>query len=395
VAAIALLLPSIALAADAPLRGTLLLDDFEPRAVQVVRISTSGVEIIDGQGGKRQTLPLDRLLRIDATDARPADAGRQRAQEGFAFVFRDGQRWSGTPGELKGDDLEFKPLSGEIKLVPLKSLAAVVSLKSPVTAQNTATAATADELLLANGDVASGVVSASTATNVTLTTADGTALPVDWTNVRAVRFAATGAGSAAASPPAGFRVSLADGGVLDGQSLELDENGLRLRTGGEEAMKFSIADVTSIESRGGKARLLANVPPTEARHEPYFPPSGSASLPPAANAVGPLSFAGRAVRSFIPARPRSVMSWSLDGTARTFATRYGIAEGRPLADVTVRVRLDDQVVHERAHVRAGALSQLLKLPLGTARTLTLEVDFGDTYDVQDDFHWVEPALLSE
>ena len=30
-----------------------------------------------------------------------------------------------------------------------------------------------------------------------------------------------------------------------------------------------------------------------------------------------------------------------------------------------------------------------------AKRITLEVDWGDTYDVQDRFNWIEPALLKE
>ena len=89
------------------------------------------------------------------------------------------------------------------------------------------------------------------------------------------------------------------------------------------------------------------------------------------------------------------MRWSLDGAAKTFVARYAIPEGRSVADVTVRIKLDDKIVFERAHVHSGPPSDFVQLPLGGAKSLTLEVDFGETFDVQDDLYWIEPALLSD
>ena len=43
--------------------------------------------------------------------------------------------------------------------------------------------------------------------------------------------------------------------------------------------------------------------------------------------------------------------------------------------------------------RAAMLSPAVVLDLAGAKTLTLEVDYGENYDVQDRFNWIEPALL--
>jgi hypothetical protein len=59
------------------------------------------------------------------------------------------------------------------------------------------------------------------------------------------------------------------------------------------------------------------------------------------------------------------------------------------------VKLDDKVVHETADFVAGKLADVVQVPLAGAKTLTLEVDYGKTYDVQDRFNWIEPALLAE
>jgi hypothetical protein len=77
-------------------------------------------------------------------------------------------------------------------------------------------------------------------------------------------------------------------------------------------------------------------------------------------------------------------------------TQYAIEpDDAPYANVTVRIKLDGKVVHERMDFAAGELSPVITLDTGGARTLTLEVDYGKNADVQDRFLWIEPALLRE
>ena len=59
----------------------------------------------------------------------------------------------------------------------------------------------------------------------------------------------------------------------------------------------------------------------------------------------------------------------------------------------MRIRLDGNVVHEKPHVTAGEMSRVILVPLKSAKTITLEVDFGDNYGVQDKLDWIEPALV--
>jgi hypothetical protein len=59
----------------------------------------------------------------------------------------------------------------------------------------------------------------------------------------------------------------------------------------------------------------------------------------------------------------------------------------------VRVLLDGKPVHERKSFTAGELSPVVVVPLAKAKALTLEVDFGGNYNVQDRFSWIEPALV--
>src|SRR5206468_11290317 len=82
----------------------------------------------------------------------------------------------------------------------------------------------------------------------------------------------------------------------------------------------------------------------------------------------------------------SRLAWDLDGTYAAFRTRYAIDGDGPLADVTVRIKLDDKVAYEKEHVRAGVLSAVVLLDLTNAKRLTLEVDFGANGSTQDRFN---------
>jgi hypothetical protein len=57
------------------------------------------------------------------------------------------------------------------------------------------------------------------------------------------------------------------------------------------------------------------------------------------------------------------------------------------------VKLDDKVVHEQTDFRAGVLAPPLVIDVTGKKQLILEVDYGQNYDVQDRFNWIEPAFL--
>jgi hypothetical protein len=112
----------------------------------------------------------------------------------------------------------------------------------------------------------------------------------------------------------------------------------------------------------------------------------------------PIRFGDRTFARGIGVHAYSRLTWQLpDGGKRykTFRTRYAIDGDKPYANVTVRVKLDEKVVHEAQDFVAGALSDVVQVPLAGAKALTLEVDYGKTYDVQDRFNWIEPALLAQ
>jgi hypothetical protein len=110
----------------------------------------------------------------------------------------------------------------------------------------------------------------------------------------------------------------------------------------------------------------------------------------------PIRFGGRTYERGIGVHAYARLAWEFDASRyKAFRTQYALDGQLPYANVTVRIKLDDRVAHEVKDFRAGALAPLVVLDTKGAKRITLEVDWGDTYDVQDRFNWIEPALLKE
>jgi hypothetical protein len=164
-----------------------------------------------------------------------------------------------------------------------------------------------------------------------------------------------------------------------------------------------LAQVWGIEQIGGPVLWVSSMTPTENVQIPYFGGSSEAGSFPARFDLSvdgsPMQFDGRSLQHGIGVHAYSRLSFAIEPGWTGFRTQYAIDQQsdspRPLADVTVRIRLDKKIVYERPHVRAGALSNVVALELNGAKQLTLEADYGDAGDVQAHLDWIEPALLRQ
>jgi hypothetical protein len=233
----------------------------------------------------------------------------------------------------------------------------------------------------------------------------GNETPVPLDGIRNVMFASTAGAAAAAKQQGGagagrsFRIRLDDGSVITAP---------RLRTAANDTLVVSLADkaaaprnlplesVATIEQLNGPVSWLSSRPPAENVQTPLLETPRPARMDRAVTGK-PIRFGDRAYARGIGVAPYSRITWPIDAKVRgdyqTFRTQYAIEGAGQYAEVAVRIKLDEKVVHERAKLTAGELSPVVLVPLGAAKTLTLEVDFGGNYGVQDRFNWIEPALV--
>lgn len=362
---------------------TLTTADFQARHARELTLDETGARFQDASGAD-QAIPWEQILQAEREGAAPRPAGA------YTLHLISGDRIAGAPVALEGETLRWKSeLAGELAFaIRQVSFLARADRQPP----REEAARTEDAVQLANGDVVRGIVMAISATEVNVQAAGGAApAAVPLESVVAVQFASSAAGEAKPSQRA-FRVSLNDGSRLTGSSVALGGEELTLTLSSGDTRKIPVAQVIGIEQANGPVAWLSSVPPDESVHTPLFETVRPARMDQSVSG-DPIRFGDRTFTRGIGVHSRSVIRWPLDGQYRSFRTQYAIDGELPYANVTVRILLDDQVVHERADFAAGELSPVVQLPLGNARQLVLEVDYGRTYDVQDRFNWIEPALL--
>jgi hypothetical protein len=372
--------------------------DFRTERVGLRSLDDRAVTVKTGQSEPHQ-VPLDRLLMLERIGDRPA-----ASQVQFIATLVGEDRAAGKPGSLSGENLVWEnPTLGQITL-PVKSIVSIVrvvpgqdpqqviaSLSQPSSLPTTQQ--TEDIVALVNGDSVKGIVSSIGATAISVQQGGGETIDVPLDSITRVIFAATGAAPVAATH--GFRISLADGSAITASRVKLsnaDQN-LSFYLSDGSPRRVAMPQVLGIEQVNGPVVWLSSQRPSESVQTPFFELSWPARMDRAVDGE-PIRVGERTFSRGIGVHSYSRVSFPIDPAMRAFRTQYAIAGDWPYANVTVRIKLDDQIAFEKTDVRSGALAPPVLIDLdGHARTLTLEVDYGQNYDVQDRFNWIEPALL--
>jgi hypothetical protein len=298
-----------------------------------------------------------------------------------------GDQIGGEPVSLTGEALLWKnPSLGEIS-IPSGRLVAMTAPDKPAPQDRKRE----DVVGLANGDTVHGIIASLAPDKITVQTDAGNS-DVPMASVASVSFAAT---PSPGSDARAFRVKLDDGSSLVGPQVRLEGDHLTLTLGKTADRKIALAHVTTVEQVNGPVSWLSSRTPAEAVYYRFIggPQQPAAYMDRSWGGQRGIDFKGRAVAHGIAVHALSRLTWTLDGKYEAFRTRYAIeGDSAGLADATVRVRLDDKVAYEKAHVRSGKLSPVVLLDLKGAKKLTLEVDGGTAY-AQDTLDWIEPALL--
>ncbi len=388
--AIVLFIASAASAQD----WTITTADFRSQPATLRSLSADGVGISTA-GSTTQpvasTVPLDQFVSA-VRSAQSTGTGAP-----FTLLLSGGDRLAGTPGGVADEKLTWNsPMLGKLN-IPLRRL---VALGHGDGAAAPDQPPKQDIVTLANGDVVSGVLTDCTGQTITIST-DGGPVNVPLSSVNKAVFAATTAGGVE-SAHHGFRVRLADGSAVSAVDVSISQNHLSLTLEGKPPQNVSLdlSQVVGVEQIDGPVCWVSSLAPVENLQVPYF--GSSASWPARFDESvdgTPIQFNGRRFDHGIGVHAYSRLSFAIEPGWAGFRTQYGIDQQsgspRPLADVTVRIRLDDKVVYEQPHVRGGTLSGVVALELNGAKRLTLEADYGDSGDIQAHLDWIEPALLRQ
>ena len=373
---------SAAAAARADVVWSLTTGDFKTDTVTLTAVDDKSLTVAAPDGPR--TVALADVVQL----SRPAP---DRPLSGLVLCTTGGQRLVGTPRRVDGNNLVwFANGIGEVP-VPLDQLLAV--LRDRTTAAGLTDARADDAIKLGTGDAVHGVVTDVSEAAFTLTPAGGDPVKVAPAAVTSVLFATPPGGRPAVSPPA-FLVHVIGGSRVAAASLALAGDKLAVTTPAGPVLAMPLAQVDTIEHTGGRVVWLSGRDPATSVHTPYLDGTYPARIDLTVTGQ-PIRFAGVTYAHGIGVHSRSVLTYDLQPGDTTFRTRYAVDGNQPLADIDVSVLLDGKPVHTKVGLKSGELSPLVEVSLAGAKTLTLRVDYGKNYDVQDRVNWIEPAIVRD
>jgi len=363
---------------------TLLTADFRHQSVTLVQLDDTGARVLIG-GGEPTLVPLANVLELDHAAAAPNPAPPRGKYNLFLL---GGDRLSGDLVGMQDEILSWRsPALGEVK-IPIRQLRAISTLESPPDLDEDRKE---DQVLLGNRDTVHGIVTGIADGKLNVQSA-GDAVPVPLEAMTTVYFASTGAPT---KPDArSFRVRFTDDSSLTAPSVGVEGDSLSLKLADGSERKLPLSAVRGIEQLNGPVSWLSTHVPVS-NEQVWF---SEATFP--ARMDVPMDAGGRTWQRGIAAHADSRITYALDGSWKVFRTRYAIDSARNarsgvIANVTVRVLLDDQPAYVEKSVRAGKISPVMEIDLGSAKSLTLEVMHNDPTGSQAWLDWLEPALLRD
>ncbi len=250
-----------------------------------------------------------------------------------------------------------------------------------------------DALLLANRDLATGVLTAIDWDGFALETDDGER------RFAHDRVLAAGVVNDPPTPSAGLVAALAlhDGSVLHvgdwRLDLDADQPTLSVRLVSGENLRLNVAGIEELEIAGGRWWWLDEQTPYDVEHVP----PGQLDWPHRTreDVLGDsLQTAGRMFDRGLGVHSRSVLTYRINGEYDAFTTYLGMDDsGGPLSNVDIAIVVDGQRVFEQANISCGKLYGPVTVPLTGASQLSLVVGFGKHGGVQDRFNWLDAALI--
>ncbi len=361
---------------------------FQTRQIKLQGISAQGLLV--AQDGEGSIIGWDDVLDLTAQWTQSVAAAGK-----FNLYLSGGDHLSGEPVNVADEKLEWtSPSLGDIQ-IPLSRL---VGISTAGAAPDGLDESRTDDLVrLANGDSVHGIVTQIGASGVTLQAGDATPT-LGWETMKAVLFST-------APQPLGsnrrtFRVRFAGDAAISAVNITLSGDKLTLNLDDKTARQVSVSSVIAIEQLNGPVSWLTARSPSENIYKPMFSENFPTRFDRTVGDGQPIREKFPAFHHGIGCHSYSKLVYDLNGNGpgggtgyAGFRTQFAIDSDSPLADVTVRILLDDKVTVEQKNVKAGMIYPVVIVGLGAAKKLALEVDYGKNYATEDRFVWLDPALI--
>lgn len=286
----------------------------------------------------------------------------------------------------------------------LDQLARPDELAGPAAKESPAAIAAGLRVTLDNADIVDGKLASLSAEELVIDTATGKiTLGVD--RVRALAFA----------PPATptktprsvrFVVGATDGSRIIALETSLTADGLQLTTPAGTKLNLGRDKFAAIQTLGGKATYLSDLPASGYKHVPYL--STTWPLATDRNVIGGrLRAGGNEFLKGLGMHSAASATYALDRPYRRFeaalaiddsAQPQGGGETSKLGSVIFRVYIDTgdgvwKLRHTSETIRGGDAPTPVSVDLAGAKRLSLIVDFADRADEGDRANWLDARLV--
>lgn len=190
-----------------------------------------------------------------------------------------------------------------------------------------------------------------------------------------------------------YRVRLPGGHAIPVRWTKIDATTVTLETLWGHALPIRRPAVAGLEVVNGRVAWLAELSPSREEQVPWF----DRVIPWRADQStmgGPLRIGERTYQHGLCVHSRTVLEYDLGGGFERFHCDVGLlAPEGELGNAAVRVLADGAVLFEQSALTAQSPPQTVDIDLAGKERLTLEVDFGEQYDVGDHVVWGDAYLL--
>ena len=188
-------------------------------------------------------------------------------------------------------------------------------------------------------------------------------------------------------------VHLNTGDKLSGKWTAIKAGAVCLQMPWEQTWELPLDGIVDISTRNGNLVHLSDLEPATVEQTPYFsrlmPYKRDTSLD-----GEPLKMKNTSYGKGLAVHSRCVLTYALDGQFTKFKTTVGFddAAGKQ-GNVSCRVLANGKELFAKPVLKADQDPQAIDVSVQNAKTLTLEIDFGDNEDTGDRVIWAEPRLF--
>jgi len=389
--------PAALLAADPPSSVTLRTVEGERLEGRLVRLSLGEGVVLQADGGRRSIAPDAWMQLMPETGSAPPDpATKDRPVDEVTIRLSYGDRLVGRVVDEAKDALVIETSDLGRVLVPLDDLASITTARAGTAAYrgaddwfNRAPSPTDDAVLLTNGDVARGFITAIDAQGVTLDASTGPAT-LPYRLVVALRTVHP----APANLPAPYAtVQLRDTSRVTARSIDWTDQGVEMKLRCGSTAHTSASRIERVECATPRWTWLTELRPVSVEQVPMLALGWDYKVNRNVRG-GPLVVAGQTFDHGLGVHARSVLVYELGGQYKEFVTALGLDDDSgPYADVSVTVLVDGRPRLQTTGLKRGTLNPPVRIDVTRAGRIELVVDFGQNGDLQDRFNWIEPALV--